>query len=40
MVKKPLKSSPPEPEGQRPWDLVCSIENVGPTKFIQMMILG
>ena len=23
-----------------PWDLVCSIWDVGPTKFVQMMILG
>ena len=36
--KNPLKSSP-EPEGQWPWDLVCSIRDVGPTKFVHMMIL-
>ena len=29
-----------EPEGQWPWDLVYSIGDVGPTKFVQMMILG
>ena len=40
MVKTSWKSSSPEPEGQWPWDLVCSIEDVGPTKFVQMMILG
>ena len=38
--KSPLKSSSPEPEGRLPWDLVCSIRDVGPTKFVQMMILG
>ena len=37
--ENPLKSSL-EPKGQWPWDLVCSIVNVGPTKFAQMMILG
>ena len=36
--KNLLKSSSQEPEGQRPWDLVCSIGDVGPTKFVQMMI--
>ena len=30
--KNPLKISSPEPEGQLPWDLVCGIEDVGPTK--------
>ena len=24
----------------RTWDLVCSIRDVGPTKFVQIMILG
>ena len=38
--KKHLKSSSQESEGQWPWDLVCSIGDVGPTKFVQMMILG
>ena len=38
--KNPLKSSSPEPEGRRPWDLVCSIGVVGPTKFVRTMILG
>ena len=37
---KTLLKSSPEPEGQYPWDLVCSIRVVGPTKFVQMMILG
>ena len=40
MVKTLKKSSSPEPEGRWPWDLVCSIRVVGPTKFVQMMILG
>ena len=34
------KSLSPEPEGRRPWDLVCSIGDVGPTKFVQMIILS
>ena len=34
-----MKNSP-EPEGWWPWDLVCNIGDVGPTKFVQMMILG
>ena len=34
------KASPPEPESRWPWDLVCRIRVVGPTKFVQMMILG
>ena len=38
--KNHQKSSSPEPEGRLPWDLVCSIEDVGPTKFVQMMIQG
>ena len=38
--KNPLKSSAPEPEGQWPWDFVCSIEDVGPNKFVQIMIMG
>ena len=37
--KNPLNSSP-EPEGRWPWDLVCSIGDVGPTKFVQMLILS
>ena len=40
MVKTLKKSSSPEPEGRWPWDLVCSIGVVGPTKFVQIMILG
>ena len=40
MVKTLLKSSSPEPEGRWPLDLVCSIRDVGPTKFVQTMILG
>ena len=35
-----LKSSSLEPEGRWPWDLVCSIGDVGPTKFVQMMNLS
>ena len=34
MVKTLYKSSSPEPEGRWPWDLVCSIGGVGPTKFV------
>ena len=37
---KTLKKSSPEPEGRGPWDLVCSIGDVGPIKFVQMIILG
>ena len=40
MVKILQKSSSQEPEGQLPWDLVCSIGDAGPTKFVQMMILS
>ena len=36
---KTLRKSSPEPEGRWPWVLVCSIRVVGPTKFVQMMIL-
>ena len=38
--KNPFKSSSQEPDGQCPLDLVCSIGDVGPTKFVQMMILS
>ena len=38
--KNLLKSSSPEPEGLWYWDLVCSIGDVGPTKFVQMIILS
>ena len=37
--KNILKSSP-ETEGLWYWDLVCSIGDVGPTKFVQMIILS
>ena len=37
--KKHLKYSSPEPEGRWPQDLVCSIGDVVPTKFVQIMIL-
>ena len=40
MEKTLQKSSSPEPEGRWPRDLVCSIGDMGPTKFVQMMILG
>ena len=40
MVKTLQKSSSLEPKGHWPWDLVCSIGDVGPTKFVQMMIQG
>ena len=33
-------SSSLEPKGQWPLDLVCSIGDVGPTRFAQMMNLG
>ena len=33
-------SSSLEPKGQWPWDLVCSIGDVGPTRFAQMINLG
>ena len=29
-----------EPKGQWPWDLVCCIGDVGPTRFTQMINLG
>ena len=38
--KNPFRSSSPEPESQWPWDLVCSIGDVGHTKFVKMMILA
>ena len=38
--KNPLKSFSLEPEGCRPWDLVLSIWDVGPSKFAQIIILG
>ena len=40
MVKTFQISSSLEPEGQWPWDLVCSIADVGPLQFAQMMNLG
>ena len=38
--KNPLKYSSPEPECRLPWDMVCSIGEVGPTKFVQMLVLS
>ena len=38
--KNPLISSSLEPKSQWPWDLVCSIGDVGPTGFAQMINLG
>ena len=38
--KSPLNIIFSEPKGQWPWDLVCSIGDVGPTRFAQMMNLG
>ena len=35
-----LISSSLEPKGQWPWELVCSIGDVSPTKFAQMINLG
>ena len=40
MLVKTLWKSSPEPEGRWPWDLVSSIGDVGPTKFVQMMLQG
>ena len=37
-VKPLYKSSSPEPEGRSLWDLVCSIGDVGSTKFVQIMV--
>ena len=39
-VKTLYISSSLEPKGQWPWDLVCSIVDVGPFQFAQMMNLG
>ena len=38
--KNPLYSFSPEPEGQWPWDLLCtcSVGDVDPSKFAQMTI--
>ena len=36
----PQISSSLEPKDQWPWDLACSIGDVGPTKFAQMMNIG
>ena len=38
--KNLLMSSSLEPKGQWPWDLVCSIGDVGPTRFAQKINLG
>ena len=38
--KNPLKSSSPEPESRWALDFVCSSGDVGPSQFVQMMILG
>ena len=38
--KNSLIYSSLEPKGQWPWDLVCSIGDVGLTRFAQMMNLG
>ena len=40
MVKALQKSSSPEPKGQWPCGLVCSIEDSGPSYFVQIMTLG
>ena len=40
MAKTLQISSTLEPKGQWPWDLVCIIGDVGPTRFAQMMNLG
>ena len=38
--RNPFNISSLEPKGQWPWDLACSIGDVGPTEFAQMMNLG
>ena len=38
--KNPSKSSSPEPNGQWPCGLVCSIGDSGPSYFVQMMTPG
>ena len=38
--KNPLKIFFSGTRRQMTWDLVCSFGDVGPTKFVQMMILG
>ena len=38
--KNSLLSSSLEPKGHWPWDLVCRIGDVGPTRLAQMMNLG
>ena len=38
--KNPLIIFSLEPKGQWPWNLVCSIGDIGPTRFAQMMNLG
>ena len=40
MVKTLQKSSSPEPKGQWPWILVCSIGALGPSKIVQMMTVS
>ena len=40
VVKTLQKSSFPESNGQWPWALVYSIGALGPSKFVQMLILG
>ena len=38
--KTTLKPSTPEQEGRWPLDLVCSMEDARPIKFVQIMFLG
>ena len=38
--KNPLNVFPLEPKGQWPWDLVCSIGDVSPARYAQMINLG
>ena len=40
MVKTLQKSSSLEPVDRFPWNLVCSIDDSCPSRFVQMMILG
>ena len=38
--KNPLKIFFSRARRPMPWDLVCNIRDVGPTEFVQIMILG
>ena len=38
--QNPLKKYSQDLKGQRPWNLVCSIGDSGPTRFVQMVTFG